>query len=231
MDKKRLILALAVSSAMFALPAGASAGTWHINPSTSSTSFSVTRHENVKAFVQTPNRNTTCETIAGGDPVSGSGVYNIGGETGNISLTFSDCESLGTDCTTPGQGAGIIKTSLFLVIHNILLEAGPPKVAGIKITGVGETTQIMHYTCGFGLVTINVTGTVIGQVEQACGFKGKFISANFAASKGSQEWKRETTTGTSTDLTATVNGTAETAGLIGTFTLSFGASERTTACT
>ena len=126
----------------------------------------------------------------------GTGSINVGGTTGTVSLTASGCTSSGTACTTPGQASGVIVTSPNLVTHNILLESGPPTLPGIKVTGVGATTQLAHYTCGFGLVTVNITGTLVGAVEQACGIKGKVFSGVLEAPGGVQKWTQETTTGT-----------------------------------
>jgi len=223
---KRLILAMAsVCAAILALPAIASAGTWHAEPSTAATPFTTTTAGHGNVLLVTPNRTTTCNAAPSS---TGSGSVNVGGTTGTISLKFHHCESLGTTCTTPGQPIGTIVTSPNLVFHNILIEKNTP---GILLTGVGASTQIMHYTCGFELVTLNVTGGVIGHVEQACGTKGKKFSLNFEAPGGNQKFTQETTTGSKTDLTATVNGTPETGGLTGTFTMEFGAVERTITCT
>ncbi|MDX6634088.1 MAG: hypothetical protein QOF06_291 [Solirubrobacterales bacterium] len=231
MNKMKILLALGVGAAMLALPTMASAGVWHAEPSTAATAFTTntTGHGNIVKV--TPNRTTTCSGNATEPSSTGSGQFNVGGTTGAISLSFYGCSSAGTACTTPGQASGVVVTSPNLVLHNILLEAGPPKIPGIKITGAGATTQIMHYTCGFGLVTVNVTGTVIGEVEQACGIKGKVFSLKLEAPGGVQKWMQETTTGTKTDLTFAINGTAETAGLGGTFTFSTGPVERTITCT
>jgi len=227
-----MLLALAaVSAAIFALPAVASAGTWHAEPSTNATPITSNTTGHGNTVLVTANRTTTCTGNATEPSSTGTGSIDVGGTTGKITLTFYNCHSLGTACTTPGQASGTIKTSENLITHNILLEKEPKKIPGIKITGVGETTQLAHYTCGFGLVTVNVTGTVIGEVEKECGFKGKTIPINFEAPGGVQKWTQETTTGTKTDLTATVNGTAETGGQTGTGTISTGAEERTITCT
>ncbi|MDX6634087.1 MAG: hypothetical protein QOF06_290 [Solirubrobacterales bacterium] len=232
MSKKMMLLALAaVSAAMFALPAVASAGVWHAEPSTAATAFTTNTTGHGNTLLVTPNRTTTCAGNATEPSSTGTGQFDIGGTTGKISLTFYGCTSAGTACTTPGQASGVIVTSPNLVFHNILLEAGPPKIPGVKITGVGASTQLAHYTCGFGLVTVNVTGTVVGEVEQACSTKGKVFSLKFEAPGGIQKWMQETTTGTNTDLTATVNGTAETGGQTGTGTVNLGANERTITCT
>jgi len=222
---KKTIIALAVSAAMLALPAVASAGTWHAEPSTAATPFTATTTGHGNLLLVTANRTTSC--TAG----TGTGSINVGGTTGTVSLSASGCTSLGTSCTTPGQAAGVIVTSPNLVTHNVLLEA-EPKLPGIKVTGVGATTQLAHYTCGFGLVTVNITGTLVGAVEQACGTKGKVFSGLLEAPGGVQKWTQETTTGTKTDLTVTVNGTPETGGASGTGTLNLsGGVERTITCT
>lgn len=56
-----------------------------------------------------------------------------------------------------------------LVFHNILIEKNTP---GLEITGTGASTQFAHYTCASGLVTINVTGAVIGSVQGYLGSAG-----------------------------------------------------------
>ena len=80
-------------------------------------------------------------------------------------------------------------------------------------------------------MTINVTGTVIGEVEKECGEKTTNLPITFEAPGGSQKWKQETTTGTSTDLIFAVIGSPETAGLTGTMTISTGATSREIKCT
>jgi hypothetical protein len=224
MNKKMMLLALAaVSAAMFALPAVASAGTWHAEPSAAATLFTTETTGHGHTTLTTPNRTTTCTSS------TGSGSMNVGGTTGTISLKFHGCSSLGFSCNTPGQVAGTIVTSANLVFHNILIAKSTP---GVKITGAGATTQLAHYVCAGGLVTVNVTGTVIGHVEQACNTKANTFSLNFEAPGGVQKFMQETGAGTKTDLTATVNGTAETGGQTGTGTIKFPAGvERTVLCT
>jgi hypothetical protein len=223
MKKKTIILALAVSAAVLALPAVASAGTWHADPSASSTGFTANTAGHGHTLVVGPSRTTTCTSS------TGTGSINVGGTTGGISLKYHGCTSLGFSCNTPGQAAGTLVTSPNLVVHNILIAKGTP---GIKITGAGATTQIMHYTCAGGLVTINVTGTVIGHLEQACNTKANTFSLNFEAPGGVQKFMQETGAGTKTDLTFTTNGSPETAGLSGTDTLSFNPGvDRTILCT
>ncbi|MDX6634091.1 MAG: hypothetical protein QOF06_294 [Solirubrobacterales bacterium] len=225
---KKTIIALAVSAAMLALPAMASAGPWHAEQSTAATPFTATTTGHGNILLVTANHTTTCVGNATEPSSTGSGQLDVGGTTGTISLSFYGCTSSGTACTTPGQASGVIVTSAKMVFHNIMIHVTKP---GFKITGAGATTQIMHYTCGFGLVTVNVTGTVIGEVEQSCGTRGNVFGIRFEAPGGVQKWMQETTTGTKTDLTAKYNDIPETAGLTGTMTLNLGAAERTINCT
>jgi len=147
MNKRTIALALAVSVAILALPPVASAGTWHAEPSTSPTPITTTTSGHGSILTVTANRTATC---SGAPSSTGTGSIDTGGTTGKITLAFFGCSSLGTACTTPGQASGVIKTSENLITHNILLEKEPRKLPGIKITGVGASTQFMHYTCGFG---------------------------------------------------------------------------------
>jgi hypothetical protein len=99
MSKKMIVLALAaVSAALFAMPAVASAQSWHLD---TTTTFSVSGAGGT--LTSTAGLTITC---AG---TSGSGTFSTTTE-GTVSLLFSGCkEAFSLPCTTAGQASGAVK--------------------------------------------------------------------------------------------------------------------------
>jgi hypothetical protein len=211
MKHKTILLALAaVSVAMFALPAMASAGTWSLDPAGTPITTS-----SVGNTVLTNNNNETVTCTSS----TGAGSYNAGSTTdGTITFKFHNCTSAGIACTTAGQPSGTIVTTL-ATFKNVYLEPGPHN-PGVTIKGNGATEHFATFKCGFGLVTIVVTGTLLGEIEEAstkCNVATKKLPLTFVSTAhGVQKWTRVTTAGAIEDLTATVNGTARTASQDGT---------------
>jgi hypothetical protein len=201
MSKKLILLALAaISAAMFALPAVASAGVWE----TTTAGETVSLSSSTTTTLTQDGVNTKVQCTS----TSGSGVYKNGGvaskTTGEqLTLTFKGCtESVfGTACTTSGQTSGTIKTT-DLTWHNIMLEATPTGVAGLLITPNG--THFASFSCDFGAIQVEVTGNgIIGEIEQACGTSGKVFTVNYESpTTGTQKWMQITTAGTKYDLDA-----------------------------
>jgi hypothetical protein len=220
MSKKIMLLALAaVSAALFAMPAVASAGTWDISPTNAT--FSI---DGTTAQLTTANRTVHCTSS------TGNGSYTSA-TTGNIELTFSGCTSLGTKCWTnpPFKESEQKITTTEMVFHNVELENNVP---GIQITGNGAAQHMASFKCGFGLVTVVVSGNVLGEVTKPlCGAAATSVGeVVFATNETGQRWKQITTTGTSYDETATVNGTPETGAQVGSGTITF-AQNVTSTCT
>jgi len=219
MKHKTILFALAaVSAAMFALPAGASAGGWHIDPA--GVAFTVAGGHTI--LTAPPNENVTCTSV------SGTGSYDAGSKTtGTIQLTFHGCKASFFACTSAGQSSGTIKTTA-LTFHNIYY--GPNKTTpGVLITP--NAGHFATFTCA-GFLTAVVGGNgIIGEVTSPkCGATSKTSTLNFEATGGTQKRMQITETGTKYDLSASLNGgAAATAGQDGTGTITF-AKEATMTC-
>jgi hypothetical protein len=202
MKNKMMLLALAaVSAAMFALPAVASAGEPVIDPGsgkfplkfTSAGGHSELRAANEPAITCTSN--------------SGAGQYNTG-TTGEISLTFHGCNTsffgFPLSCNSAGQPSGTIKTGTS-VFHNAYLTDSKttPGVLVTPPTGGVFTTII----CG-GFANIEVKGNgILGHLTAPkCGETSKTATLDFTATGSSQTYKQVTATGTVFDLTSVTEG-------------------------
>ncbi|HET9198345.1 MAG TPA: hypothetical protein VFN92_08845 [Solirubrobacterales bacterium] len=196
MSKKMTMLAIAVASAaMFALPAVASAGEWVAHNAAGKT-FTITK----------VGANPILES-ANGDVIECTGLTGTGSytttTTGTINLDFTGCKenTFGLSCGTSGTIAVNNKT-----FHNVNIgnagEGGTP--IGVLITGGSE---FVHFNCG-GIVTVKVTGNVIGEVESPnCGVAGTTYNLDFkpsAANTYTQKYEQVTTTGTTYDLVSDI---------------------------
>ena len=208
MSKKLMLLALAaVSAVLFALPAVASAGQWTLTGGHqlfTGTSVGKTTLTTVE------NETVTCETA------SGNGTVNAAGNGGTISLVFHSCkeDTAGTICTTPGQPSGtIVASGNWASVYLTHTKTKP----GIKIEGPGATKQLAEFKCGFGLITIKVEGSVVGEVEEPCGTEGTTFNIEFhSPTHGNQTFTQNTATGTETFLTAYRNNVPRKASQDGT---------------
>jgi hypothetical protein len=211
MSKKSMLLALSVAcAAMLAVPAAASAGQWTLTGGHQK----FTTHTNTVTTLTT-NQGETTECTSS----SGEGTVEESGKGGSISLLFHGCKSSGTSCTTPGQSSGTIVTTA-AVWKTLYLTHNSKEKPGIKIEGSGHG-HLATFKCGFGLVTIEVYGSVIGEVEEKCGTSGKTFSLTFDSPEGhgKQRWTQETETGPVTDLTVVRNGSHRTGSQDGTGTI------------
>lgn len=227
MSKKMMLLALAVASAtMFAVPSVASAGTWNVD-GTFPAKFTM-KNTGTMLFSTTSGETVECTTI------TGSGQYN-NATSGVLSLKYHGCKELdsGTTCTGTGMGepAGTISTTANLTFQNVYLEKdvnNVPHNPGITIKGVtagGITEHVATFKCFVGLITIVASGTVLAALDNPtaeCNNLRKELAIKFeTTAHGVQKWKQVTTAGAIEDLTATINGVAETAALVGTTDLNF----------
>ncbi len=200
MNKKMMLLALAaVSAAMFALPAMASAGTWHFEKVGGGIPGTFTGTGPASELVAT-----------NGVTLKGTNL-TVHGEfetttTGTITITFHGVTGLfGVHCQTAGQPTGTIVTTK-LTFHLINLEPSPnPKKPGILITANHTTGNFAHFECGGIKQTVAGNGIVGELVKPACG--GTTTEPEFKFQKsttlgiGHQTWTQVTTTGTFYDLT------------------------------
>jgi hypothetical protein len=213
MSKKMMLLALvAVSAAVMALPAVASAGTWHLEPAQNgSVSGGAT------ALVSSGVTTTTCTSV------SGASAFDAGSTTtGTISLTFHGCKNKpGFHCQTAGDPTGTI-TVTNVPFHLVLLEANPRK-PGILITPNGP--DFATFECA-GIPVIVAGNGVLGELTSpACGASSNAVTVNFGL------WTQITTTGTVYGLTTKVGGAAAgPATLTGGWTITF-ANNSTVNCT
>jgi hypothetical protein len=225
MRNKTILLALAaVSAALFALPAVASAGEWEIDTASGKfPTFTAASIGNTTLTQDGSNSKVTCTKSVG------TGKYTTKTTGVELTLTFTGCTlGTGNDCTTAGQAAGTIKTT-DLTFHNIMIEkTGAVGVAngrpGILITpnGVHFASFVCHF---FGLedpVTVNGTGLIGDISAPACGATSNTATLKFeSAATGTQKYMQITTEGTKFDLSSNENGTVRTASQDGEGTVTF----------
>ena len=224
MSKKLMLLALAaVSAVMFALPAAASANSWHITKA--------------EKFTATGGKATlTVDPIEAGESVnevectsnSASGEYENTTTGKNLTITFTGCNSGGFPCTTPGQSSGTIKTT-DLTFHNIMLEQSPKRIPGVLITSNAGHFATFECIIVFIPVHIEVRGNgIVGEVEKECGTSSKEAGLNFeSVATGTQKYTQTETTGEKFDLTSTASNDnkTRTASEDATGTIKFGSSQ------
>jgi hypothetical protein len=177
MKNKMIMLALAaVSAALFALPAVASATPWHLEKVNIPIAGAV-------------NGGATSLSTGNGETISctnvnGNIVYE-NSTTGELNLTFHGCKGpLGVTCTTSGQPSGTIVTTV-LRFHNVMLPNGQP---GILVTPNAATEIFAHFNCLFVTVTVSGTG-VLGKITSpACDTTAAKATVDFnATAHGVQE--------------------------------------------
>lgn len=219
MSKKMLLALAAVSAAMFALPAMASAGTWNIHnaagqgPEVSPLTFTFASPAGSVSRL-TSGTNVSCTGF------KGEGKYNTK-TTGEITkLEFTGCKpevAFGETCSSAGAPAGTIRTITPHVFHNIKLEPGQAEPIGILITPkeltAGKTEgQFATFTCkAFGIsLPVNVEGNgIIGQITSPkCGVTSNTATLVFEGTGSTQKWRQITTSGVFYELTSSVNNGA-----------------------
>jgi hypothetical protein len=222
MSKKMMVLALAVASAaLFALPAAASAQSWHLN---STTTFSLTGAGG--KLTSTDGLVVSCTST------TGSGSFSTTTE-GTMSLILHGCTSLGFACTTPGQSSGTI--TFKVKFDGIMVSTNNP---GMLLTPDSPSSStetngkkfITDFSC-IGISTKVYGNGVIGTLHSplpACGASASTWGLNFESSEKAGHQKDQVWTGTSYDLITSPSDA--TASLDDTATLHFPAA-RTLTCT
>jgi hypothetical protein len=221
MSKKMMVLALAVvSAALFALPAVASAQSWHLG---TTTSLSVTGSGG--KLTSTNGLVVSCSTT------TGSGSFSTTTE-GSVSLLFHNCTSVSFPCNTAGLPSGTITVSV--KFDGIMVSTNNPGVlltpSGASSTETAGKKVIAEFSC-LGIVTTVYGNGVIGTIHSpvpACGATASTWGLNFESSLSGHQ-KDQVWTGTSYDLISS-GSTHPTASLDGTATLHF-PSTRTLTCT
>ena len=179
--KKSLLLALAaVSAALLAVPAFASAQTAHIDVA--------------EGFTFSGGASTLNET--GGLTIKGTGISGSGTftntTTGTATIAFTGVtESIfGTKCGSTAQGhtesSGVVTTTE-LTFHLIMLATNKP---GILLTPNASTGVFAHFKC-LGIEKTVTGNGIIGTITApACGVASKTATASFLkATAGHQEHK------------------------------------------
>jgi len=219
MSKKMMLLALAaVSAAMFALPAAASADELHFANVTTFTGHAP------EGSLTGDGKKITCETTH----VTGS--FDAGSTTtGKIHLDFTGCHVtvLGFTVKCRTVGSALDNTITTEGTFHLITTENTPTIGKPAILVTPNTTEL---SCA-GQITI-VHGTVIGTITSpACGGKSKTMGLSFTATGESQNDKSYT--GKTVNLTTTTNSTetpGSQAGLATTPTITSG-TEGTLTCT
>ncbi len=231
MSKKKMMLALAaVSAAMFALPAAASAGEWELHNAVGQT-FTITKVSSSMVLETTNGDTITCTGL------SGSGSYSTT-KTGRITVDTTGCteNTFGTTCQSGATNGTIQFTNK--TFHNVIIGNSGDSFTpiGLLITSGenGEATgkEFVTFNCGFGLLTVKLTGNVIGEVESPVGTNGcnqpsttfnlRFEKRGSVGSETyTQKYEQVTTTGPTFDLVADISGLEFTESLTATDQIHF----------
>ncbi len=226
MSKKIMVLALAVAcAALFALPAAASAQSWH-NSSTSA--FTVSGSGGT--LTSADGISVSCTKTTG----SGSFSTTTGG---SASLVFEGCTAFGFGCNSPGQsGNKIAVTNSFDAIEPTTTTASNNITPGVLLTpsGTSELTPgkkfLVEFSCALSSTKLYGNGIIatIHNPDPSCGVASKTFGLVFESSAQGTP-KDLTWTGTTYDLIT--NATSHpTWSFDGTTTLTF-ASSQTITCT
>jgi hypothetical protein len=216
MRNKFMVLALAaVSAAMFALPAAASAGSWHLEEEGTGAGPAITITGGASTLSTVGSFLT-----AKGTGLSGKATFNAGSTTtGTISATsngiaggllFTGVTSFGFPCHSVGQvvNSGNVLTTP-LAFH---LEKIDTETPGILITPNGGGAEPKHFatfTCVGITETVRGNG-VLGDITNKCSESTEKGTADFQTTgvSGQQKYKQVTTTGETFDLEANKEGGA-----------------------
>jgi hypothetical protein len=210
--KKAMLLAAVACVAMFALPAVASATTWHLDKTDT---FSGTGPGGV---------------LKGGTEVKCTSTTVLNGKyetttTGTVEFLFHGCTGpFGAACTTSGESSGTIRTTV-LGLHNVVIGGVP----GVLLTPNAATGVFAHFSC-FGIpVTVHGNG-ILGTTNKKCGDKSSNATIDFNVVGGAQQ--HTVSTGVTYGLTSTTGGGASTPSTEeAEGTITFAGGERTITCT
>jgi hypothetical protein len=210
MNKKLMTLALAaVIVAIFALPAVASAGNWHLEPTDGSRTGPT-----ITITATSSTLSTTSGLTIKSTGLSGTGTFNAESTTTGVitsesagikgGLKFTGVASLGFPCTSAGQAAGTVLTAP-LTFH---LEKIDTETPGLLIyPGGAEGSTFATFTCA-GITTIVRGNGILGDVTDKCSEEKEKGTVDFQTNgtNGHQKYKQVTTNGTVYDLEASQNG-------------------------
>jgi hypothetical protein len=164
-------------------------------------------------------------SLVGGDTLKCTSVFGAGeminldanneATTGELVLLFLGCKEQSTifhfSCSNT-ETSGSIETNT-LVTHNVKLP-GTTRGQGVLVTGWNTTL-----TCAGAFASTQLTGNLLGELDEACGHTGKEVHQVFNATADGQQTLK-TYTGNTYDLEAKTShsggGSYETAALTGT---------------
>jgi hypothetical protein len=207
MTKKMMLLALAaVSAAMFAMPAAASA-TWKVDPTNQT--FSGTSEAGTTGFLSAAGEPTiTCE---GPDHVTGGWTAASNGTEGTFKLHATKCHVVIVGFTIPCETAGApLNNTIFTegTFKNVTINTGK---RGITVTPNATTVK-----CG-PTTPITVTGTIIGQitgVSDGCDVTASEATLEFLVIGGKQSPMRTDGSVIDDDLFAQTQGGSKVTGAL-----------------
>jgi hypothetical protein len=147
-----------------------------------------------------------CITVGEEAAVGGEGQFED--ETsGTATLTLHNCKSSGTNCTTPGEEVGTIKTDE-LPFDLLYLSDGKP---GVLFLPNAESERLAMVKCAFGLVEVEIAGSgVLAQItDPLLGQSSSTMSIDLDATEvGEGEYAQEYTethSGAEYGLQVTIN--------------------------
>jgi hypothetical protein len=195
MSKKMVVIGLlVVSIGTVALPAVASAQSWHLNLTTS---FSVSGSGGTLTWAS--SQSLICTST------KGAGVFSTT-TAGSVSMTFHGCTGpFGIACTSPGQPSGTVTFSASF--DGIMVAADKPAIL-LTPTGSAEPTPglktLWEMSC-FGILEKIFGKGIIGTISApGCGTASSTATVAFESiAQGSQADK--TYTGTTFDLASTLS--------------------------
>jgi hypothetical protein len=164
------------------------------------------------AFLEGKNSKAKITCVAGTS--AGEAITTTKATHGSV--TFTGCETAGLPCNSAGEGGGVIKT-LNLAGEIGALSASLPG-ARLFSESEGRGGKLAEFQCGGGIVSVVVTGSVIGSLSGASGntvAEGKIPSSaklTFAESGGAQKYTKFVGESEGEQLTSTVNGSPELGG-------------------
>jgi hypothetical protein len=188
MSKRMMLFALVATSALFALPAAASAQEAHLE---GITAFTGTAAAGIIAA--TGEEPITCESVD-----FTNGVVNAGGTTGSLGLDFTGCHStvLGITAKCRTTGSALDNTILSSAVFHIITINNKP---GFLFTPASTTI-----VCA-GLSSTTLQGSFIATITSpACGVESKSLTAAFSATGTVQNHKSYT--GINYNLTLQTSG-------------------------
>lgn len=222
MSKKMMVSALAVvSTALFALPAVASAQSWHLGSSTAN--FTVTGSGG--SFTSTAGGGISCTSTMGNGAFSTS-------TGGSVSLALSGCKGpLGVSCTSAGQATGVVVASM--AFDAIMVATNKPGTLFTPVSSAEPTVglkTLWEMSC-FGLaVKVFGKGLIATISAPACGVASSTSTLTFGSTAQTGHQEDKVWTGSSFDLTSTLTGSHPTFSLDASWTLTFFAPQTRT-CT